>query len=95
LTNAITAGSVIKKAKQNAKVLSVLTGKTILPIINTRAEAQEEANQLYVINQLVIGAKEGAVEAITKLVAATLLMPSYAQPMAATPRASTTSRYLR
>ena len=32
------------------------------------AEAQEEANQLNVINQSVIGAKEGAAEAITKLV---------------------------
>jgi hypothetical protein len=31
-------------------------------------EAQEEANRLNVINQLVIGAKEGVVKAITKLV---------------------------
>ncbi len=31
-------------------------------------DAQEEANRLNVINQSVIGAKEGAVEAITKLV---------------------------
>ncbi len=64
----ITAGSVIKKAKQNAEVLSILTSKTVLPIITTQAEAQEEANRLNVINQSVIGAKEGAVEAITKLV---------------------------
>ncbi len=56
-TDAITAGSMIKKAKQNAKVLLILTGKTVLPIITTQAEAQEEANQLNVINQLVIGAK--------------------------------------
>ncbi len=67
-TNAITAGSVDKKAKQNAKVLLILTDKTVLPIITTGAEAQEEANRLNVINQLVIGAKEGAIEAITKLV---------------------------
>jgi hypothetical protein len=67
-TDAITAGSVIKKTKQNTKVLSILTGITILPIITTQAEAQEEADQMNVINQLVIGAKEGAVEAITKLV---------------------------
>jgi hypothetical protein len=40
LTNAITAGSVIKKAKQNAEVLLILTGKTVLPIITTQAEAQ-------------------------------------------------------
>jgi hypothetical protein len=67
-TKVITAGSVIKKAKQNAKVLLILTGKAVLPIITTRAEAQEETNQLNVINQLVIRAKEGAVEAITELV---------------------------
>ncbi len=54
--------------KQNAKVLSILTGKTVLLIITTRAEAQEEADRLKVINQSVIGAKEGAVEAIIKLV---------------------------
>ncbi len=68
LTNAITAGSVIKKAKENAKVLLILTGKTVLPIITTQVEAQEEADQLNVINQSVIGAKEGAVEVIMKLV---------------------------
>jgi hypothetical protein len=67
-TDAITAGFVIKKVKQNAKVTLILTGKTVLPIITTHAEAQEEANQLNVINQLAIGAKEGAIEAITKLV---------------------------
>jgi hypothetical protein len=65
-TDAITAGPVIRKAKQNAKVLSILTGKTVFPIITTQAEAQEEADQLN--NQLVIGAKEDAIEAITKLV---------------------------
>jgi hypothetical protein len=31
-------------------------------------EAQEEANHLNVINQLVIGVKEGVVKAVTKLV---------------------------
>jgi hypothetical protein len=45
-----------------------LTGETVLPIIITQAEAQEEADQLNVINQSVTGAKEGPVEAITKLV---------------------------
>ncbi len=67
-TDAITAGSVIKKAKQNAEALSISTGVTVLPIVTTQAEAQEEADQLNVINQSVTGAKEGAVEAITKLV---------------------------
>ena len=45
-----------------------MTGKTILPTFNTRTEAQEEADQLNVINQSVIGAKEGVVEAVSKLV---------------------------
>jgi hypothetical protein len=58
LTDAITASSVIK----------AVTSKTVLPSITARAEAQEEANQLNVINQLVISAKESVVEAITKLV---------------------------
>jgi hypothetical protein len=66
------AGSVIKKAKQNAKVLLISTSKTVLPIITTQAEAREEANRLNIINQLVIGAKEGAVEAITKLVSSNI-----------------------
>jgi hypothetical protein len=67
-TDVITASYVIKKAKNRADKLTASTGKTILPSITSQAEAQEEANQLNVINQLVIGAKEGVVEAITKLV---------------------------
>jgi hypothetical protein len=67
-TDAITASCVIKKAKNSADKLTASTGKTILPYITSRAEVQEEADQLNVINQLVIGTKEGVVEAITKLV---------------------------
>ncbi len=67
-TDAITASYVIKEAKKRADELTASTGKTISPSITARAEAQEEANRLNVINQLVIGAKEGVVEAITKLV---------------------------
>ncbi len=48
--------------------LTASTEKTVLYSITSQAEAQEEADQLNVINQLVIGAKEGVVEAITKLV---------------------------
>ncbi len=68
LTDAITAGYVLKMAKKQADKLTTTTGKTILPTFTTRTEAQEEANRLNVINQLVIGAKEGVVEALTKLV---------------------------
>jgi hypothetical protein len=67
-TDVITAGSVLKLAKKRADKLSTTTGKTVLPIFTTQTEAQEEANQLNVINQSVIGTKEGIVEAVLKLV---------------------------
>ncbi len=60
-TDAIMAGSVLKLAKKRADKLSTMTGKTVLPTFTTRTEAQEEAVQLNVINQSVIGAKEGVV----------------------------------
>jgi hypothetical protein len=65
-TDAITAGSVLKSAKKRADDLSTMTGKTILPTFTTRTEAQEEADRLNVINQSVIGTKEGIVEAVSK-----------------------------
>jgi hypothetical protein len=67
-TDAITAGSVLKSAKKRADELSTTTGKTIFPTFTTRTEAHEEADRLNVINQSVIGAKEGVVEAVLKLV---------------------------
>jgi hypothetical protein len=69
-TDAITAGSIIEAAKQRADelTLTALTGKTVLPSIAAQAKAQEEAGRLNVINQSVIVAKEGVVEAIDKLV---------------------------
>ena len=67
-TDAITAGSVIKKAKLHAESCSTSTRKTVLPTITARAEAQEEADCLNVIKQAVIGAKEGAADTIKKLV---------------------------
>ncbi len=67
-TDAITAESVIKAAKKRENKLTATTSKNVIPSITTQTEAQEEANQLNIINQLVIGAKEGVVKAITKLV---------------------------
>jgi ethanolamine ammonia-lyase large subunit len=67
-TNVIKAGSVLEKAKQNCAALATLTGKTVLTIITTQVEAQEEADRINIINQSVIGSIEGAVDAITKLV---------------------------
>ncbi len=68
LTHAITAGSVIKVAKKRVDELSTTTGKIVLPTFPAQTEAQEEADQLNVINQSVISAKEGVIEAISKLV---------------------------
>jgi hypothetical protein len=67
-TDVITAGSVLKSAKKRADELAAMTGKTVLPTFTTRTEAQEKADQLNVINQSVIGAKEGVVETVSKLV---------------------------
>ncbi len=49
-TDAITAGSVLKSAKKQADELLTTTGKTFLPTFTTRTKAQEEADQLNVIN---------------------------------------------
>ena len=56
-TNAITAESVLKAAKKRADEFSTMTGKTVLPTFTTRTETQEEADQLNMINQSVIGTK--------------------------------------
>ncbi len=48
--------------------LLTTTGKTVLPTFTTRSEAQKEADRLNIINQSVISAKEGVVEAVSKLV---------------------------
>jgi hypothetical protein len=68
LTNAITANFVLKAAKTKADAASKASSTTITPTITSQSEAQEEADRLNVINQSVIGAKEGVVEAGTKLV---------------------------
>jgi hypothetical protein len=72
-TDGITASYVVKEAKNRADELTASTSKTILPSITSRVEAQEEANQLNVINQSVIGTKEGMVKAITKLVGSNVI----------------------
>jgi hypothetical protein len=67
-TNAITVNSVLKAAKARADAALKASSTTITPTITSQSEAQEEADHLNVINQSVIGAKEGVVEAVTKLV---------------------------
>ena len=67
LTNAITAGSVIKR-QTKCQVTLNFDRQNCPPYCHRTSGVQEEADQLNVINQVVIGAKEGAMEAITKLV---------------------------
>ncbi len=68
LTDAIMANSVLKAAKARADMASKASSTIITPTITSRLEAQEEADHLNVINQSVIGAKEGVVKAVMKLV---------------------------
>ena len=67
-TDAIMAGSVLKAAKKQADKFLTMIRKIILPTFTTQTETQEEVDQLNVINQLDISAKEGVVEAVLKLV---------------------------
>jgi hypothetical protein len=67
-TDTITANSVVKAAKITADAASEAASTLSTPTITSQLEAQEEANRLNVINQLVIGAMEGIVKAVTKLV---------------------------
>jgi hypothetical protein len=68
LTDTIMAKSVLKTAKARADTASKAASTTMAPSITSQSEKQEEADHLNVINQLVIGSKEGIVEAVTKLV---------------------------
>jgi hypothetical protein len=67
-TNTIMANSVLKAAKTKVDMASKAASTTIAPTITSQSEAQEEADRLNVIKQSVIGAKEGVVKAMTKLV---------------------------
>ncbi len=68
LTDAIMANSALKAAKARADAASKALSTMITPTITSQSEAQEEADRLNMINQSVIGAKEGVVKAVTKLV---------------------------
>jgi hypothetical protein len=67
-TNAITADLVLKAAKIKADAALKAASTMIAPAISLQLEAQEEADRLNVINQSVIGLKEGVVDAVMKLV---------------------------
>ena len=66
-TMVATAKTVLDEAKQLATAATAASssGTTIAPAITTRSDAQDEADRLNLIHQAVIGAKEGAAEAIS------------------------------
>jgi hypothetical protein len=64
-TDAVTAGAVLQASKDKAASQSTISGTTVAPVFVKRIEAQEEADRLNVINQSVIGAKEGVTEGVT------------------------------
>ena len=66
-TSVATIQSVLDEAAAKARAASTLT-HTATPTISTRSDAQEEADRINLLNQAVIGAKEGAAEAITNKV---------------------------
>jgi hypothetical protein len=94
-TDAITASYVVKEVKNRADKLTASTGKTVLPLITSQAEAQEEAKQLNVINQLVISAKDGVVETITKLVGSNVTNAILWMDDGSDHKSITTSLYLK
>ena len=57
-TDAIMASYIVKESKNRADKLTASTGKPVLPLITSRAEAQDKADQLDVINQLVTAPKK-------------------------------------
>ena len=63
-----TAEDVLFASQSNTVNESVKTGTIIVPKFTLQADAQHEANQQNTINQALIGAKEGVVEALTTLV---------------------------
>ena len=66
-TSVATIQLVLDDVAAKARAASTLTN-TVSPSITTRSDAQEEADRINLLNQVVIGAKEGATEAITNKV---------------------------
>ena len=65
---AVTPEAVLKEAKEAADKDTKTLGTTVAPAFTLYSEAQEEADRRNVAAQVMIGAKEGIVKAITALV---------------------------
>ena len=68
VTTVATAHSVLDEAQRIAAAATAAStsGATVAPTIDTRSDAKDEADRLNLIHQAVVGAKEGAAEAITE-----------------------------
>ena len=63
-----TAADILRELKKEADDELAQKGITVSPKITLRSDAQEEADRRNIINQALIGAKEGVVEALTTFV---------------------------
>ena len=63
-----TAADILRESKKEAEDKAAQTGKTFTPKITSQSNAQEEADRCNIINQALIRAKEGVVEALTTFV---------------------------
>jgi len=70
-TDATTITSILHKARAIAEAQSAAQ-LPVLPTITACTDAQDEADRINMVNQAVIGAREGAMEAITKKVGSDL-----------------------
>ena len=68
-----TAAVVLQASKKEADNKSTLKNITVTPKITQRSAAQDEANHRNIINQALIGAKEGVVEALTTFVGTNII----------------------
>jgi hypothetical protein len=71
-TSVATIQSVLDDAAAKARAASTNT-HTVSPTITTLSDAQEEMVRINLLNQAVIGAKEGAAEAITNKVGSDIM----------------------
>jgi hypothetical protein len=65
--DAATITSILHESRDIAEAQSTAQ-LPVLPTITAHADAQDEADRINMVNQAVIGAKEGAMEAITEKV---------------------------
>lgn len=85
LNHVATATTVLAEAKDKAAANNAVAGTdTIKPEFETKAEAQDEADRINLACQAIIGAKEGATQAITAKVGSMITNPVLRAPGSST-----------